>query len=41
MRHLWERGEIYTGFLGASLKERDYLEDLGMGWIHLAQDKEK
>jgi len=41
MRHLWERGEIDTEFFVASLKERDYLEDLSIGWIHLAQDKEK
>jgi hypothetical protein len=41
MWYLRERGEIHAGFWWASLKERDYFEDLGIDWIHLAQDKEK
>jgi len=30
MYHLWERGELHTGFWWGTLKERDHLEDLGL-----------
>jgi hypothetical protein len=30
MWHLWETGEVHTGFGGGYLRERDNLEDLGV-----------
>jgi len=30
MQHIWERGEVLTGFWWANLKERDNLEDLSI-----------
>jgi len=35
-RHVWGRGEVYTGFWWGNLRERDHLEDPGIvGWIIL------
>jgi hypothetical protein len=31
MRHTWERTEMYAGVWWVYLKERDHLEDLGIG----------
>ena len=28
--HIWETGEVYTGFWLGDLRENDYLEDLGV-----------
>jgi len=29
MKHVWERGEAYTGFWWGNLREREHLEDPG------------
>jgi hypothetical protein len=28
--HVWETGEVFTGFWWATLRERNHLEDLGV-----------
>ena len=30
MLHLWETGEVHTGFWWGDTRERDHLEDLGI-----------
>ena len=30
MWHVWERGEVHTGFWWGNLRERDHLVDLGV-----------
>ena len=32
MWHEWETGEMHARCLWADLSERDYLEDVGIGW---------
>ena len=45
MWHVWETGEVYTGFRWGDLRERDHLEDLGAGgrillkWIFKQWDR--
>jgi hypothetical protein len=52
MQQIWGRREIHTGFWWGNPKERDHLEQLGIGgkvilkwegvdWIHVAQDRDK
>jgi len=42
--NVWGRGEVYIGFGGGNLKERDHLEDLGIDvriilrWIYSKWD---
>jgi hypothetical protein len=31
MWHVWETGEVHAGCWQTDLRERDYLEDLGIG----------
>jgi hypothetical protein len=32
MWHIWGKGEVYTGFWWSILRDKNYLEDLGVGW---------
>jgi hypothetical protein len=46
MRHVWETGEVHTGFWLVDLRERDHLEDLRADgrivliWIFKKWDRE-
>jgi hypothetical protein len=31
MQHIWQREEVHAGFWWGNRKEKDYLEDLGLG----------
>ena len=31
MWHVWRRGEVLAGFWWGNLKDRDHIEDLGLG----------
>jgi hypothetical protein len=32
MEHVWETGEVHTGFWWGNLWENDHLEDMGIKW---------